>query len=65
VLYTDGIVEGRREGELFGYARLAEALRAAAGRTADEITEHIQGAVAAYAPGPPADDRALLVVRVE
>jgi hypothetical protein len=65
VLYTDGITEVRRDGELFGYRRLAEALRAVAGRDADAIAAHVHGAVTAFAPGPAADDRALLVVRVD
>src|SRR4051794_12249777 len=55
VLYTDGIIEARRRGELFGYERLAAVLRETAGRAPHEIAEHIQAAVAAFAPGPAAD----------
>jgi serine phosphatase RsbU (regulator of sigma subunit) len=65
VLYTDGIVEARRPGELFGYERLADVLRETAGAAPHEIAERIQAAVAEFAPGPAADDRALLVVRVD
>jgi hypothetical protein len=36
-----------------------------AGRDADAIAAHVHGAVTAFAPGPAADDRALLVVRVD
>ena len=63
VLYTDGITEARRHGELFGVARLREALAACAGQTAKEITTGIQAAVREFAPGPAADDQALLVLR--
>jgi serine phosphatase RsbU (regulator of sigma subunit) len=65
VLYTDGIVEARRDAELFGYERLAEALSGAAGQAAHQLTESVHAAVSAFAPGPPADDQALLVVRVD
>ena len=63
VLYTDGITEARRSGELFGAARLREVLAASAGRSAGEITSGIQAAVREFAPGPAADDQALLVLR--
>jgi serine phosphatase RsbU (regulator of sigma subunit) len=65
VLYTDGIIEARRHGELFGYERLADALADADGEPAHVVAERINDAVSAFAPGPAADDRALLVVRVE
>jgi len=65
VLYTDGLVEARRGGEQFGWDRLREVAGEAAGRAAHEIAEAIQDAVAAFAPGPPADDQALLVLRVD
>ena len=62
-LYTDGITEARRSGELFGPERLRASVAAAAGRPAAELTTRIQDAVRAFAPGPPVDDQALLVLR--
>ncbi|HET9671953.1 MAG TPA: PAS domain S-box protein [Actinomycetota bacterium] len=64
VLYTDGVTEVRdAEGEL-GEGGLAAAVEGAAGRTAFEIADAIEGAVRAKAPDEPRDDIAILVVRV-
>src|SRR4051794_10255695 len=64
VLYTDGITEARRgNGELFGHERLVATLSEQAGASAAALTSGIRAAVRAFAPGPPADDQALLVLR--
>jgi sigma-B regulation protein RsbU (phosphoserine phosphatase) len=63
VLYTDGITEARVGGRLFGLDRLRETLAELAGAPAAEITAGIRRAVEAFAPGPAADDQALLVLR--
>ncbi len=64
VLYTDGVTEARREGEMFGEERLRDLVGRHAGRGADEIAEAIEGAVEAFHGGPLADDLAVLVLRV-
>jgi PAS domain S-box-containing protein len=64
VLYTDGVTEARREGEIFGEDRLRALLRGLAGRPAGEVAEEVERAVVAYGGGPPADDLAVLVLRV-
>lgn len=70
VLYTDGIKEARRgseageEGEEFGMERMADVVRANAGRPAQEImTALCQAAVAYSAPSPLEDDLTLLIVK--
>lgn len=66
VLYTDGINEAfNSEGELFGYERLDETLRALPlDATADETRDAIINAVDTFAAGHPADDdRCVVVVR--
>ena len=65
VFVTDGITETRGpNGEMFAEEALPNALLEAAGRTADEIADRVLAALRAFAPGPPHDDRALVVVRV-
>ena len=64
LLYTDGIIDARRDrGEPFGERRLHEALGAGAGRDAQGTLDLVDGAVRAHAPGPPRDDKALLAIR--
>jgi PAS domain S-box-containing protein len=65
IVYTDGVTDARPQGgERFGEARLEVAVRGAAGGTAEQIAADIEGAVRAHLPGPSADDRAILVLRV-
>ena len=64
VLFTDGVTEARREGEVFGDERLRRLLVGLAGRSADQIAGGIEEAVVAHHGGPLADDLAVLVVRV-
>jgi PAS domain S-box-containing protein len=63
-VYTDGVTDARRPGgERFGTERLLGALRSAAGGSARELAEAVESAVREHAPGTPADDRAILVLR--
>ncbi|MCK7626934.1 SpoIIE family protein phosphatase [Streptomyces sp. RS10V-4] len=63
---TDGVTERRCGGRLFDDEDgLAGALAAAAGRSAEEIAEHLRRTVHAFAPTPPDDDLALMVLQAE
>jgi serine phosphatase RsbU (regulator of sigma subunit) len=64
VLYTDGLIETRRDGRIFGPERLMQALADLAGRPAEEMADALLAASQRFAPGAPIDDTALLVVRV-
>ena len=63
LLYTDGVTEERRDGELFGDERLIELAESLAGPPAEQVARRIVEAVAAFRPGPPADDIAILALR--
>ena len=62
-LYTDGMVDARRDDEHFGEERLAAVIRRAPDRDAESAAEHIADAVLAFETGSPRDDRALLLLR--
>jgi serine phosphatase RsbU (regulator of sigma subunit) len=62
VLYTDGLVEARRDGELYGEKRLNEALRANAHLPAQELANALLEDCHAFA-GELADDCAIVVLR--
>ena len=64
VLYTDGVIEARRERELFGEERLAALVRDVGprGLDADAIADAIREATVAFA-GSTEDDIAILVLR--
>jgi sigma-B regulation protein RsbU (phosphoserine phosphatase) len=62
-LYTDGMVDARREDERFGEERLAEVVQTAPDSGAESAAEHIAEAVLAFETGSPRDDRALMVLR--
>ena len=58
------VTEERREGRMFGEERLLELLRQSAGLSAAGIADRIERAVLEFKPGPPADDVAVIVVRL-
>jgi serine phosphatase RsbU (regulator of sigma subunit) len=64
LLYTDGVIDARETREVFGEARLRDALARGAGQDADGVLATIDSAVRAFHPGPPRDDKALLAIRV-
>ena len=63
VLYTDGVTEERREGELFGDQRLLEVAESLTDVSAELAATRIVEAVAAFRQSPPADDIAVLALR--
>jgi PAS domain S-box-containing protein len=64
VFYTDGVVEERRSGEQFGEERLRELLGACANLSATGIAERVERAVLEFQPVAPADDIAVVVLRI-
>jgi serine phosphatase RsbU (regulator of sigma subunit) len=62
VLYTDGLLEARRDGELYGEARLDAALVAHARLPAEQLAEALVEDCRAFA-GELADDCAVVVVK--
>jgi phosphoserine phosphatase RsbU/P len=63
LLYTDGVVEGRRAGEFFGEQRLSALLGTLRDRDAPTIAGEIAAAAVDHQGGTPADDIAVVVVR--
>jgi GAF domain-containing protein len=64
VFHTDGVTEERIAGRMFGEERLVELLGASAGMSAAGIADRIERAVLEFKPGPPADDVAVIVLRL-
>jgi PAS domain S-box-containing protein len=64
VLYTDGVIEARRDQDIFGEHRLLELLSGCAGQDARAIANTVRQAVGDFIPGLPRDDMAILVIRV-
>jgi PAS domain S-box-containing protein len=63
VLYTDGITEARRAGELFGERRLQQVVGGLSGKPAAAIAEAVRAAALEFA-GVLRDDFEILVLRV-
>ena len=63
LLYTDGVVEGRRDGHFFGERRLSALAGELRDRDAATIAEGIAAAAVEYQRGTPSDDIAVVVVR--
>jgi PAS domain S-box-containing protein len=64
VFYTDGVTEERRGTEQFGEERLRDVLAACSGLSATGIAERVERAVLEFQPVAPADDIAVVVVRI-
>jgi phosphoserine phosphatase RsbU/P len=63
VVFTDGVVEARRDGELYGLARLDEMLAAKAGLSAEELARAVLADCRSFAGGELTDDCAVVVIR--
>jgi serine phosphatase RsbU (regulator of sigma subunit) len=63
VAYTDGVVEARREGELFGVARLDALLAERRSLPPDDLAQAVLGACREWAGGELSDDVALVVIK--
>jgi serine phosphatase RsbU (regulator of sigma subunit) len=62
-LYTDGLIEARRQGREFGEEGLREALRDAAGETPSQLARSVYAAARTWAGGRLSDDVAVAVAR--
>jgi phosphoserine phosphatase RsbU/P len=63
VLVTDGVIEARRDGEMWGADRLMRFLEGLPDSSADRIAAAVTEAVLDYQPGHPADDIAVVVIQ--
>jgi serine phosphatase RsbU (regulator of sigma subunit)/uncharacterized protein YigA (DUF484 family) len=63
VLYTDGVIESRRGGELFGVERLDDVLSSSATLSAQQIAEAVLAASRGFAGGGLPDDCAVVVIK--
>ena len=61
-LYTDGLIEARRDADLYGEERLDAALAAGRELSAQALAEHVVADARAFA-GEPEDDYAVVVIR--
>jgi serine phosphatase RsbU (regulator of sigma subunit) len=64
VLYTDGVLEARHGGELYGEERLDDLLRRRAGLAPQELAEAILADCRSFAGGELTDDCAVVCLRV-
>lgn len=62
VLYTDGVIEARRDREDFGEERLRDLVRGAAGRSASTAAGMVEEAALGYQSGVARDDIAVLAI---
>jgi serine phosphatase RsbU (regulator of sigma subunit) len=64
VLYTDGVIEARRDGELYGEGRLDKALRKHRKLGAQALAEAVLAECRSFSGGDLADDCAIVVIRL-
>jgi serine phosphatase RsbU (regulator of sigma subunit) len=64
VLYTDGVIESRAGGELFGTERLDAVLAAHAAASAQQLADAVLVACRGFAGGHLPDDCAIVAIRI-
>jgi serine phosphatase RsbU (regulator of sigma subunit) len=64
LLYTDGVTEARHNGRQFGPGRLAESVRALAGRSPPEVVSAVTTEVEEFAGSGLADDLCVVAARI-
>ena len=64
VLYTDGLVEARRNGELYGPDRLRDAIARHRDEPAGALAEALVDEASAFSGVPVSDNIAVVVLRV-
>lgn len=64
VLFTDGVIEARRQGEFFGEERLCEVLEESADSGASAVADNVVAAALEFQGGRSRDDMAVVVIRV-
>lgn len=62
VLFTDGLLEARRDGDQFGNHGVREVLASCRGMTPGQVVSALEEAVTTYGRGEPRDDMAILVL---
>ncbi len=62
VLFTDGLIEARRDGEQFGNHGVREVLASCAGLSPGQVISALEEAVTIFGRGEPRDDMAILVL---
>jgi serine phosphatase RsbU (regulator of sigma subunit) len=62
VLFTDGLTEARRDGELFGVEGVRKVLEGCGGQQPPEVVARLEQAVTEFVGGQPRDDMAILVL---
>ena len=64
LLYTDGVTEARRKGELFGQTRLAQVVQALGGETPAEVVQAVTTEVQQFAGPGLEDDLCVVAARI-
>lgn len=62
VLFTDGLIEARRDGDQFGNHGVREVLESCVGLAPGQVISALEEAVTAFGRGEPRDDMAILVL---